>query len=71
MMSDDGPRVYQAMVIKAGLKLYHNHKIMPNRDYTPAAMMAMATLITNKKFKPRDYSGAIKELERWIEERTL
>lgn len=59
--------VYQAAVVKSALKLYAKTGMKANRAYTPKNMMATASAITGKKFKARDYEGAIKALEEWIE----
>lgn len=36
------------------------------RIATPRAMMSLASEILGKKFKPRDYEGAIAALTEWI-----
>ena len=59
--------VYRAITIKHGLKLYMNTGMKPNRAYTPTAMMRTAKEITGAKLKARDYAGAIKALDEWIE----
>ncbi len=58
--------VYQAMTLKHALKLYAKTGIKANRAYTPSAMMRLASGITGKRFKARDYIGAIAALEVWI-----
>jgi hypothetical protein len=50
--------VFQCKVIASGLRLYAKTGMMPNRNYTPKNMMAMATQLTGIKFKARDYLGA-------------
>lgn len=39
-----------------------------NSAYTPARCMARAAEITGKRFKARDYDGAIAALDAWLEE---
>lgn len=63
-----GVATFQASVIKSGLSLYAKTGMRPNRAYTPSAMMKMATHITGKKFKARDYMGAVDALDIWIKE---
>lgn len=53
---------YQQLVIAKALEVYAKTGMKVNRDYTPKNMMAMATKITGKKFKARDYLGAAKAL---------
>lgn len=60
-------QIYRAITVKHGLKLYKNTGIKPNRAYTPTAMMRVAKEITGAKLKARDYEGAIKALDEWIE----
>ncbi len=57
--------VYQAIVCKQGLKACKLGRRL-NRSYTPKNLMALAARITDKKFKARDYDGAITALEQWI-----
>lgn len=64
--------VYQAMIIKAALRLYAKTGIKPNRAYKPSTMMKIARQITgNKKLKPRDYMGAHDALAIWIAKRRI
>ena len=67
-VGNSGVQTYRAIVIKSGLKLYAKTGMKPNRAYTPSNMMAVASEITGKKFKARDYAGAIAALETWIKE---
>jgi len=64
------PARYQAVVLKHALKLYRDTGMKANRLYTPKNMMAKAEKITGLKFKPRDYTGAIEALERWVDDKT-
>lgn len=63
-----GPAVdiYVAITLKAGLRLYAATGMKPNRMWTPKNMMGMATKLTGKKFKARDYLAACDALEVWI-----
>lgn len=63
-----GVSIFQALAIKHGLKAI-KLGMRVNRAYTPKNCMAMASKITGKKFKARDYDGAIKALEEWCEAR--
>jgi len=69
-MSSIDPSIYQAMVIRKGLEFYRKHGMRINRMYTPKRMMDMATAITGRKFKPRDYATAEQVLTLWIEAQT-
>lgn len=66
----NSPRIYQAIVVKQALKMWIEHGMKVNRDYTPKRMVLTATTITGKSFKPRDYKGAFAALEAWLEEIT-
>jgi len=61
-----GVATYQAIALKSGLRLYAKTGMKPNRAWSPSAMMKTAATITGKKFKARDYQGAIAALEEWI-----
>lgn len=61
-----GVATYQAVAIKSGLRLYSKTGMKPNRAWSPSAMMKTAASITGKKFKSRDYAGAIEALEEWL-----
>lgn len=56
------PALYQMTVISKALEVYATHKLRVNRAYTPKAMMATASRLTGRTFKPRDYAGAAKAL---------
>lgn len=60
--------VFQCLTIASGLNMYRKHKMIPNRAYTPKAMMAAAERITGQKFKARDYEGAANALRALAEE---
>lgn len=50
--------VFAMAALATGLRLYAKTGMLPNRAWTPKAMMTAATLHTGKKFKARDYEGA-------------
>lgn len=56
------PRLYQALALKVALKTYGLHKVQVNSAWTPKRMMALATKITGRSFRPRDYLGASQAL---------
>lgn len=58
----EGINRYQALVVKQGLKACMIG-LRLNRAYTPKNLMAMASSITGKQFKARDYAGAIVAIE--------
>ena len=60
------PHVYQAIAIKTAIRLYRDTGMKAGRLYTPKNMMAMASKITGREFKPRDYTGAINALECYL-----
>lgn len=58
---------FRALVIAKGLLMYHRHKMLPNRSYTPSRMIDAARAITGAKIKARDYLGAHDLLVRWVD----
>jgi hypothetical protein len=60
------PDIYQATYIKYGLRHYLRHHKPINCTCTPTHMMRIASLITGVTFKPRDYTGAILALDRYL-----
>lgn len=54
--------VFAMTALASGLTMYAKHKMIPNRNYTPKAMMDAAAQYTGKKFKARDYLGAAQAL---------
>lgn len=65
-MSPLGPiQRYQALCAKQGL-LAIKQGMRLNTSYTPRNCMAVASKLTGRKFKPRDYDGAIAALEEVI-----
>ena len=67
----DAVKVYQATVIGSALRLYAKCGLKVNRAYTPSAMMKVATALTGKTFKARDYLGAADALKAWAEAQAL
>lgn len=68
LTSFEGPEavaVFRANAISAGLRLYAKTKMLPNRNWTPKAMMDNAAKITGQQFKARDYMGASEALRQW------
>ena len=63
-----GVSTFVAISLKSGLKLFAKTGMKPNRLWSPKNMMAKASEITGKKFKARDYDGAVAALEEWIAE---
>lgn len=65
-MTSIDPRVFQALSIASGLKLYASTGMKPSRSYTPTNMMRAASAITGKTFKARDYMTAANALREHI-----
>lgn len=63
------PTLYKMLVIRTGLRAYAKHKVRLNSHWTPVRMMAVAARLCECSFKPRDYEGAAKALERAAEKR--
>ncbi len=63
-----GVATYVAIVLAAGLRLYAQTGIKPNKAYTPKAMMQKAAQMTGQKFKARNYIGAAQALDAWVRE---
>jgi hypothetical protein len=61
--------LYQMLAIRTGLRAYAKHRIRLNTMWTPKRMMATAARLCETSFKPRDYEGAAKALERAAEKR--
>lgn len=59
------PRIYQALALAAGLRLYAKTRIKPNRAWTPKGMRETAERITGRKFQARDYQGMADALQSW------
>jgi hypothetical protein len=56
---------FQAIVIARALDLYRTTGMRANRAYTPKAMMATASRILGRTFKPRAYQEAADALRAW------
>ena len=62
----DAVRLFQAMSLRSGLRLYANTGMKPNSAWTPKNMMALASSITGKTYKARAYKEAVADLDAWI-----
>ena len=65
----DGILAFNVITLKAGLKIYHKHKIRVNRHLTPAKMLACASRVSGKAYKRGQYQLAIDDLQAWLDER--
>ncbi len=65
MMTVDRNKV-QAIAAKVGLKAI-KLGMRVNTSYTPKRCMEVARELTGVQYKPRDYDGAIKGLEAYLE----
>ena len=63
----DGVKLYQAIALKHGLKLYANTGMKPNRMWTPTAMLKLATSFTGKKYKRGEHAKAAQDMTAWID----
>ena len=61
-----GIATYRAITLKHGLILYRDHKIKPNRMWTPRNMLLAASSITRKDYRRGQYQQAIDDLTIWI-----
>lgn len=60
------PHAYQALLVSKALEIYAQTGMKVNRDYTPKRMMQVASRLTGKTFRPRDYLGAAKALKELV-----
>jgi hypothetical protein len=63
------PTLYQMLAVRTALRAYAAHKLRLNAHWTPTRMMAKASSLCQQSFKPKDYEGAAKALERAAERR--
>ena len=57
-----GMKVYTALVVASGLRLYAKTKMRPNRAYTPTAMLAKANELTGHVYRRGQYEAAAQAL---------
>jgi len=62
------PIFFQALAIRHGLRLYAKTGMKPNRDWTPTAMLRVASQITGKKYKRGDYLRAADDIKAVLDE---
>lgn len=63
----DAVALFRATTIASGLRMYAKHKILPNRAYTPTAMLKAATGITGKAYKRGQYQQAADDIKLWAD----
>ena len=54
----DGIAAFRALCTAQALEMWVKHKMLTTRGAKPSYLMRLATQITGKTFKPRDYLGA-------------
>lgn len=67
VFTGEGINRFQIIVVKNAIKLYRDHGMKANRDYTPRNMRLMAEKLTGKKFKTRDWNGMVEALEELLQ----
>ena len=63
----DAVRLFQAVSLRSGIKLYQKTKIRPNKAWTPTAMLTLAGRICGKTYRRGQFQEAIDDLTIWIE----
>jgi hypothetical protein len=63
----DAINLFRATVLKAGLKMYADIGMIPNRSWTPTAMLKMATEYTGKTYKRGQHAIAAEDVRVWVE----
>jgi hypothetical protein len=58
--------MFQAMVLRTGLKMYARTKTQPNALFTPANMLDAASRITGRKYRRGQYMEAANDLSVFI-----
>lgn len=61
----DAVAVFRAYTLASSLSLYAKCGIRPTRHVGPRDMMKMASEITGRKFKAKDYAGAAAAVKEW------
>lgn len=62
-------QIYRALAVATGLEWKaKGMRLLLTRTATPGNLMAIASEITGKKFKARDYAGAAVAVRQWITE---
>lgn len=59
------PKLFQALALRAGLKLYGLRRIRVNSAWTPGKMLATAEQITGRKYLRGEYFKAADDLLEW------
>ena len=63
----DAVALYRATALWAGLRMYAQSRMQPNRAWTPTAMLKAAGSITGKTYKRGQYETAAADLKIWME----
>lgn len=61
----DAVSVFRAYTLATSLSMYAKTGLRPTRHVGPRDMMRLATEITGRKFKARDYEGAAAAVKEW------
>lgn len=64
----DAVNYVRAELLASSLRLYASSGIRPTRHVGPAAMLAMATGYTGKKYKRGAYEVAAADVKKWADE---
>lgn len=60
--------IMRAATVRSAIRMYIHSGMLITRGMTISKLMRAASDITDKKFKARDYAGAMAALDQWITE---
>ncbi len=63
----DATKLYQAMTLVSGLRMYAKCGIIPTRGWPVSRMIALASQFTGKRYKRGEASKAAADVQIWIE----
>jgi hypothetical protein len=71
LITGKGIDTYRYLLLAKSIELYARYGMIPTRGVTISKMMKMASQITGKKFKSRDYAGAAAALKAFAHNNNL
>jgi hypothetical protein len=63
----DATAMFAAIALKHGLQMYAKFKMVPNRNWTPPAMLKAASGYTGKAYKRGQHALAAADVQIWID----
>lgn len=66
-IGQDGITLFQAITLRSALRLWAEHRMLVNRQWTPTLMLTVAGRFSGKTYKRGEHALAAEDVQKWID----